>query len=154
MCIYTYIVNPNYLQVLCLRTSYWLTRTCSPHINTYVTSVVICRHAQSGQTLESPDARVPSELEQGNALPSCFSFIHINKCPLINMFNATIFHIVVLFCWWFCYWNGPQVQCWSTSCLVFLSSGSLGCALRRKYATRYSAAGCELNVNESTTYMK
>lgn len=46
------------------------------------------------------------------------------------------------------------------SCLVFLSTRRLGCALQRKYVLRelsssmsYSAVGCELNVNESTIYI-
>lgn len=61
--------------------------------------------------------------KESNNLPSCFSFLTLNKCPFCNIFVATF--CVCVFCSWFCCSKWPQMS----YCLLILSAGRLRCAL-------------------------
>lgn len=44
-----------------------------------------------------PTGAFPAEVEQCNALPSCFSSHTANKCPFHGLFSALFVHAFVLF---------------------------------------------------------
>ena len=48
--------------------------------------------------MENSTSTFPAEVEQGNALPSCYSSYMVNKGPFRGLFNATFFaFLCVLF---------------------------------------------------------
>ena len=92
--------------------------------------MVICRHAQSGENFESPNAHVPTEVEQGNALSGFLFQLILLIRVLLMVCSVPGFLSFCVFSWWFhCFKTAPK-----SSSLVFWSSRRQWRALReRKY---------------------
>ena len=52
---------------------------------------------QKDGKFKSLDEHIPAEVEQGNALPSCFSSYVVNKGPFRGLFGATFFTFLCFF---------------------------------------------------------
>lgn len=64
---------------------------CNFRISTRKTFAVdICRYTQSGEIFELPHRHSPAEVQQGRALPSCFSSPTENTCPFRGLWNAAL----------------------------------------------------------------
>lgn len=93
-------------------------------------------------------------------LLSCLSFHTVNKCPFHDLFSAMFFSFLCFFTGDYALWNVPQVECCSAvegsraqkAVLCFTEEASVFDKLRS--GVRYSAAGLELNVHESTMLSK
>lgn len=96
------------------------------------TFTVIPIDAPSSEKRELPDARVPYvEVEQGHALPSCFSFHTASKRPSHGMFSATFFAFPCILLVITVFKMAPMFH---AECeLVFLSTRRRCGVLRRKY---------------------
>lgn len=63
----------------------------NPKTGTRSTFLVIDRHAQSGEKLESPQLVFPAEVEHVSTLPSRSGSHAANKCPCHSLFSAMLF---------------------------------------------------------------
>lgn len=62
--------------------------------------LLICADVQSCEKFEPPDMYVPAEVEQDNALPSCFSSPYVNKHPFRINLMPQFWHFCA-YCWGF-----------------------------------------------------
>lgn len=66
--------------------AYTLKLICNPKTNTCGASVIICGHAQSGEKLDSPNARAAGC--GWTRQPSLFSSRSVDKCPFYSLFSG------------------------------------------------------------------
>lgn len=74
--------------------TYLLKFTWSSRINTRGTFVVICIYGQSGENSQLLTHMFPTEVKQGESLPSFSS--HVSTTILFSLFSTTF----LSFCWW------------------------------------------------------